>query len=40
MAVAMRIIPLSFTIRPHFRWLVSRQLRSNHDSGAIFSRAS
>ena len=36
MAVAMRIIDLSFTIRPHFRWLVSRQLRSSHDSGATF----
>ena len=36
MAVAMRVIDLSFTIRPHFRWLVSRQLRSSHDSGALF----
>ena len=36
MAIAMRVIDLSFTIRPHFRWLVSRQLRSSHESGALF----
>jgi len=36
MTVAMRVIDLSFTIRPHFRWQVSRQLRSSHDSGALF----
>ena len=35
-AVAMRVIDLSFTIRPHFRWPVSGQLRSSHDSGALF----
>jgi len=36
MAAAMRVVDLSFPIRPHFRWKVARELRSSHETGAIF----
>jgi len=32
----MRIVDLSFPIRPHFRWKVARELRSSHATGANF----
>jgi len=32
----MRIVDLSFAIRPHFRWTVSSERRSSHERGAIF----
>src|ERR1700752_4049388 len=32
----MRIVDLSFPIRPHFRWAVAPQLRSSHAKGDIF----
>lgn len=36
MAAAMAIVDLSFSIRPHFRWQVARELRSSHATGALF----
>jgi arylformamidase len=35
-APAMRVIDLSFPIRPHFRWTVSSERRSRHERGALF----
>jgi kynurenine formamidase len=32
----MRIVDLSFPIRPHFRWMVAREIRSSHDRGDNF----
>jgi len=32
----MRIVDLSFPIRPHFRWAVSSEQRSSHATGALF----
>jgi arylformamidase len=32
----MRIVDLSFPIRPHFRWAVSSEQRSSHARGALF----
>jgi len=32
----MRIVDLSFPIRPHFRWTVAPELRSSHAKGDIF----
>jgi kynurenine formamidase len=32
----MRIVDLSFPIRPHFRWKVAREMRSSHERGDIF----
>ena len=32
----MRIVDLSFPIRPHFRWTVESQLRSSHERGDHF----
>jgi len=33
---AMRIVDLSFPIRPHFRWTVAREVRAAHDRGDNF----
>jgi kynurenine formamidase len=32
----MRVVDLSFPIKPHLRWKVARELRSSHDTGANF----
>jgi kynurenine formamidase len=32
----MRVVDLSFPIRPHFRWTVRPELRSSHARGDIF----
>jgi kynurenine formamidase len=32
----MRIVDLSFPIRPHFRWKVAREVRAAHDRGDLF----
>jgi kynurenine formamidase len=32
----MKIVDLSFPIRPHFRWPVAREIRSSHDRGDNF----
>jgi len=32
----LRVVDLSFPVRPHFRWRVSRELRSSHASGDLF----
>src|SRR3984893_17091066 len=32
----MRIVDLSFALKPHFRWKVASERRSTHESGAIF----
>lgn len=32
----MRIVDLSFPLKPHFRWTVSSERRSSHESGALF----
>ncbi|MCI0546579.1 MAG: cyclase family protein [Candidatus Rokubacteria bacterium] len=32
----MRLIDLSFPIRPHFRWTVAREIRSSHAAGQLF----
>jgi len=33
---SMRIVDLSFTLKPHFRWKVASERRSTHESGALF----
>ena len=35
----MRVVDLSFPIRPHFRWTVRPELRSSHARGDIFQSA-
>lgn len=32
----MRVVDLSFPIRPHFRWTVASERRSSHEAGQIF----
>jgi arylformamidase len=32
----MRVVDLSFPIRPHFRWTVASERRSRHETGALF----
>ena len=32
----MRLIDLSFPIKPHFRWKVASELRSSHEAGHLF----
>ena len=32
----MRIVDLSFPLKPHFRWTVASERRSTHESGALF----
>jgi kynurenine formamidase len=32
----LRVVDLSFPIRPHFRWRVERELRSSHARGDLF----
>lgn len=32
----MRIVDLSFPIKPHFRWKVASELRSSHEAGHLF----
>lgn len=32
----MRIVDLSFPVRPHFRWKVARDVRAAHDRGDLF----
>ncbi|HEV2055937.1 MAG TPA: cyclase family protein [Methylomirabilota bacterium] len=32
----MRIVDLSFPLKPHFRWTVSSERRSTHEGGALF----
>ncbi len=36
MASAMRVVDLSYPIRPHFRWLVSSERRLSHEAGDLF----
>jgi kynurenine formamidase len=31
-----RVVDLSFVLKPHFRWMVSSERRSSHEKGAIF----
>jgi kynurenine formamidase len=33
---AMRVVDLSFPIRPHFRWKVASERRSSHEAGQLF----
>lgn len=33
---AMRVVDLSFPIRPHFRWTVAGERRSSHEAGQLF----
>ena len=35
----MRIVDLSFPIRPHFRWTVAREERTSHEGGTTSSPA-
>lgn len=32
----MRVVDLSFPIRPHFRWKVAREVRTSHAKGDLF----
>jgi arylformamidase len=32
----MRVVDLSFPIKPHFRWKVASELRSSHEAGNLF----
>ncbi|HUF90947.1 MAG TPA: cyclase family protein, partial [Candidatus Limnocylindria bacterium] len=32
----MRVVDLSFPIRPHFRWKVASERRSSHEAGDLF----